>query len=147
MPRSLTPAEKREYQGVFPNLDVGAVVVTGEATSIYNGVPWTVGVTNRWLWHGPTIQQFDIFYRQFGYIRVGNGLIAAWGHSTSGMTHGAISGPARGPRWESKCGAGLRLQHGLDELVGSSYGRMSAFYGRSLSFAPLSAKTSKALRQ
>src|SRR5881394_972577 len=57
--------------------------------------------------------------------------IAAWGHSSSGMTHGCISGSGHGPRWESKCGADLRIQHGLNELVGSSYGRVLAFYRRS----------------
>jgi len=46
------------------------------------------------------------------------------------MTHGSISGPGHGPRWESKCGRDLRIQHGLDELVGSSYGRVLAFYRR-----------------
>jgi hypothetical protein len=44
------------------------------------------------------------------------------------MTHGCISGPGHGPRWESKCGAGLRIQHALAELVGSVYGRVVAFY-------------------
>lgn len=44
------------------------------------------------------------------------------------MTHGSISGPGHGPRWESKYGADLRIQHGLNELVGSSYGRVVAFY-------------------
>jgi hypothetical protein len=47
------------------------------------------------------------------------------------MTHGSITGPGHGPRWESKCGADLRIQHGLNELVGSSYGRVVAFYRRS----------------
>jgi hypothetical protein len=53
------------------------------------------------------------------------------------MTHGSISGPGHGSRWESKCGGDLRIQHGLGELVGSSYGRVVAFYrtGRALSAA------------
>src|SRR5712664_146165 len=69
--------------------------------------------------------------RGFGCVRSSDGPIAAWGHSTSNMTHGSISGPGHGPRWESKCGSDLRIQHGLDELVGSSYGRVVAFYRRS----------------
>jgi hypothetical protein len=44
------------------------------------------------------------------------------------MTHGSISGPGHGPRWESKCGSDLRIEHGLNELVGASYGRVVAFY-------------------
>ncbi len=33
---------------------------------------------------------------------------------------------------ESKCGTDLRIQHGLDELASSSYGRVLAFYRESL---------------
>jgi hypothetical protein len=51
------------------------------------------------------------------------------------MTHG--------PRWESKCGSDLRIQHGLGELEGSSYGRVLAFYARGLA---LSAPASKVLQ-
>ena len=67
-----------------------------------------------------------------GFFPVGDGPIAAWGQSISDMTHGCISGlRVHGPRWESKCGGDLRIQHGLNELVGSSYGRALAFYRRS----------------
>jgi hypothetical protein len=44
------------------------------------------------------------------------------------MTHGTISGSGHGPRWESKCGSDLRIQHGLGELADSSYGQVVAFY-------------------
>jgi hypothetical protein len=46
------------------------------------------------------------------------------------MTHGCISGPGHGPRWESKCGGDLRIQHALGEATGASYGRVVAFYTR-----------------
>lgn len=131
----MTPAEKQRFRGYFPSLNVDAAVVTGEATNVYNCISWTVNVTDRWLWPGATIQHFDTFYRGFGYSRAGNGPVAAWGHSTSNMTHGCISGPGHGPRWESKCGSDLRIQHGLNELVGASYGRVVAFYTRSLALA------------
>src|SRR5947199_6444803 len=49
----------------------------------------------------------------------------------SDMTHGCVSGPGHGPRWESKCGSNLRIQHGLHELIGSHYGRVVAFYRKS----------------
>jgi hypothetical protein len=52
------------------------------------------------------------------------------------MTHGSISGPGHGPRWESKCGGDLRVQHGLNELAGSTYGRVVAFYRRSRTLEP-----------
>lgn len=82
------------------------------------------------VWPGSSLANFDTFYHGFGLVRAGDGPGAAWGHSTTNMTHGSISGPGHGPRWESKCGQDLRIQHGLGELVGSSYGRVVAFYRR-----------------
>lgn len=127
----MTAAEKQRFRGYFPSLNVDQAVVTGGISTVYNCISWTVGVTDRWLWPGGSISDFDAFYRGFGFVRASDGPIAAWGHSTSNMTHGSISGPGHGPRWESKCGGDLRIQHGLNELVGSSYGRVVAFYRRS----------------
>jgi hypothetical protein len=134
MARSMNAAEKQRFHGFFPNLDVDRAIVTGEVSTVYNCISWTVGVTNRWLWPGNSLAEFDTFYRGFGFVRAGDGTIAAWGLSTSSMTHGSISGPGHGARWESKCGGDLRIQHGLSELVSSSYGHVVAFYrqGRNL---------------
>ncbi|HWB10879.1 MAG TPA: hypothetical protein VG826_16745 [Pirellulales bacterium] len=130
MARSMTTAEKQRFRGYFPSLDVNRAVVTGEVSTVYNCISWTVGVTNRWLWPGSSLANFDTFYRGFGFVRAGDGTIAAWGISSSNMTHGSVTGPGHGPRWESKCGSDLRIQHGLGELVSSSYGRVVAFYRR-----------------
>jgi hypothetical protein len=129
----MTPAEKKRFKAYFPSLDVNRAVVTGEMSTVYNCISWTVGVTNRWLWPGNILAQFDTFYLGFGLHRSGTGEVAAWGHSTSNMTHGCISGPGHGSRWESKCGNDLRIQHALAELTGASYGRVVAFYTRSRS--------------
>ena len=140
MARAMTPAEKQRFRGYFPNLNVNQAVVTDEAIPTYNCIAWTVGITNRWLWPGSSLAHFDTFYRGFGFVRLGNGPIAVWGHSRSGMTHGSISGLGHGPRWESKCGGDLRIQHGLNELTGSLYGRVLAFYSKSRTLsAPLTA--------
>jgi hypothetical protein len=130
MARPMTPQEKQQFQQYFPNLDVNAAVVTGEATTDYNCISWTVGVTNAWLWPGSTIQNFDAFYNQRGLWRTSSGPVAAWGDSFTAMTHGCISGPGHGPRWESKCGSLLRIEHGLNELVSPSYGHVVAYYSR-----------------
>jgi hypothetical protein len=98
MARPMTAAEKQRFRGYFPNLDVDRAVVTGAASTVYNCLSWTVGYTDRWLWPGGSINHFDTFYRGFGFIRATDGPIAAWGHSTSTMTHGCISGPGHGPR-------------------------------------------------
>jgi hypothetical protein len=132
MSRSMSPQEKADFRSYFPNLNVDTVVVTGEETPTYNCISWTVGVTDRWLWPGASISNFDTFYRGFGFVRASNGPIAAWGSSTSAMTHGCVSGPGHGPRWESKCGQSLRIQHGLSELEGATYGRVVSFYSRAL---------------
>ncbi len=131
MARQMTPAEKQRFRGYFPILEVNRAVVTGEVSTVYNCISWTVGVTNRWLWPGSSLANFDTFYRGFGFVRVGDGTIAAWGRSASDMTHGSVTGPGHGPRWESKCGGDLRIRHGLGELVSSSYGHVVAFYRRS----------------
>jgi hypothetical protein len=130
MARPMTPAEQQRFRGFFPNLNVAQAVVTDNASSAYNCIAWTVGITNRWIWPGGALAHFDTFYRGYGFARSSNGPIAAWGHSTSAMTHGSVSGPGHGPRWESKCGQDLRIQHGLNELVGGLYGRVLAFYSK-----------------
>ncbi len=148
MARSMTPAEKRNFRALFPSLNVDQAVVTGEGSIVYNCIAWTIGLTDRWLWPGGSISDFDVFYRGCGFVRAGDGAIAVWGHSTSTMTHGCVSGPNHGPRWESKCGASLRIQHGLTELVGSAYGRVVAFYRRSRALKPVfAASTGKHMKQ
>ena len=137
MPRPMTTAEKQRFRSYFPNLDVDQAVVTADASTVYNCISWTVGLTDRWLWPGSSIADFDTFYRGYGLVQAGDGPIAAWGHSTSSMTHGCVSGPGHGPRWESKCGGDLRFQHGLSELVGSTFGRVVAFYRRSPAIVPV----------
>ena len=131
MTRSMNDVEKARFRQYFPNMNVGTVSVSGETTSVYNCISWTVGVTDRWLWPGSSISDFDTFYRNWGFARTSNGPIAAWGFSTTNMTHGNVSGPGHGPRWESKCGQDLRIQHGLGEMEGGVYGRVLAFYSRS----------------
>ncbi len=128
MARLMTPSEKAQYLGWFPQLDVDAAVVTAENNPVYNCISWTVGVTTAWHWPGSTIQDFDTFYGGFGYVRRASGPIAAWGHDLQDMLHGSVSGSGHGPRWESKCGGLLRIQHGRDELTSGTYGHIVAYY-------------------
>ncbi len=127
MHRKMTGAEKERFKDYFPDLDLERAIVSGGPTSKYNCISWTVGVTTSWIWPGNDIKDFDRFYESHGYTRSSNGPIAIWGHGLSKITHGCISGPDHGPRWESKCGSDLRIQHGLNELVGDSYGRVVQF--------------------
>ncbi|MFH0893431.1 MAG: hypothetical protein V2A54_03255 [Bacteroidota bacterium] len=128
MSRIMTPVEKERFRGYFQNLNVDQALVSGESTKVYNCISWTVGVTTQWLWPGSNLTDFDTFYMRYGLTRAANGQVAAWGHASNNMTHGCISGIDHGPRWESKCGSDLKIQHDLNELTGNSYGRVIAFY-------------------
>ena len=151
MPRSLTPQEKQEAKQVWPRLDVEAVVVTDEKTRNYNCLAWTFGITTSWVWpwgsRNATKTEFDVLYRSKGFTPAGAGEIAAFGLNLGSMTHGSISGPGHGPRWESKCGAWLRIQHGLGELEGGAlYGNALGFYTHSASAGPTIASGRTALK-
>lgn len=135
MGRPMTGAEKTQFRAWFPLLDVNKAEVSGPATRVYNCIAWTVGVTGAWLWPGSTIGNFDTFYARYGFHRSSSGPIAAWGVSIGQMKHGCVSGPHHGPRWESKCGQSLRIEHGLNELVSGGYGRVLAFYSQTTSLA------------
>jgi len=133
--RPLTPNEKTQARQVWPRLNVDAVVVTDEATNRYNCLAWTLGITTSWVWpwgsRNATKSEFDALYRSYGFNPAGSGSIAGFGLNLNSMTHGSITGPGHGPRWESKCGAWLRIQHGLGELEGGSqYGNVLGFYAR-----------------
>jgi hypothetical protein len=133
MSRALTPQEKQQARQIWPRLNVDAVVVTDEQTRRYNCLAWTLGITTSWVWpwgsRNATKSEFDALYRSHGFNPAAAGEIAAFGLNLNSMTHGSISGPGHGPRWESKCGAWLRIQHGLGELEGGSfYGNVLGFY-------------------
>ena len=79
MSRPLTPAEQQRFKGYFPSLDVTRAGATDNATHVYNCIAWTVGITNAWIWPGPTLASFDAFYSRHGLHRAGNGPVAVWG--------------------------------------------------------------------
>ncbi|HEX7377308.1 MAG TPA: hypothetical protein VF278_09360 [Pirellulales bacterium] len=83
MPRQLDALERQRFKAFFPNLDVDRAVVTGEGSTVYNCIAWTVGMTHRWIWPGNALADFDAFYYRFGIVRSGDGNIAAWGLSAT----------------------------------------------------------------
>jgi hypothetical protein len=134
-PRPMTDDEKPNFKEYFPNLDVDKAVVSGPATPEYNCISWTVGETHQWFWPPsmyPGLKEedaFDKFYGSYGLHQAAQGEVARW-RNNEGLTHGCISGPEHGPRWESKCGQDLKIQHDLEELDGEIYGKPDAFYTR-----------------
>jgi len=135
-PRPMTEGEKKNFIVYFPALDVEMAVVSAPATDDYNCISWTVGETHQWFWPPsmyPTMDPeaaFDRFMGDYGFIPGPpgqEGEVAHWMDS-SGPTHGSIRGAGHGPRWESKCGQELRIQHDRDELQGEIYGKITRYY-------------------
>jgi hypothetical protein len=136
LPRALTALEQAQAKTYWPRMAVANVVVTDEPTEQYNCLAWTLGITTSWIWpwgsSSVTKSQFDALYRSYGFSPATAGPIAAFGLSQAAMQHGSISGPGHGPRWESKAGKWLRIQHGLAEMEGGTvYGDVRGFYSRS----------------
>lgn len=134
-PRPLTRDEKADWRQTFPAMDLDKVVATGPATQQYNCISWTVGETHAWFWppdmypgEAPE-QAFDLFYASYGLHPAPTGEVAVW-RNWDGLTHGCVSGPGHGPRWESKCGSDLRVQHGIKDLESDVYGRVDHYYSR-----------------
>ena len=135
MSRPLTPQEKVHARQVWPGMNADAVVVTDEATNRYNCLAWTLGITTSWVWpwggRNAMKTEFDAFYQNYGFSPAASGTIAAFGLDLNSMTHASITRPDHGPRWESKAGTWLRIQHGLGEMEGGSlYGNVLGFYRR-----------------
>jgi hypothetical protein len=59
MPRQMTAAEKQRFKAYFPGLDVNSAVVTGAPSTVYNCISWTLGFSDRWLWPGNSLADFD----------------------------------------------------------------------------------------
>jgi hypothetical protein len=136
LPRALTGPEQTQARSYWPRMAVANVVVTDEPTERYNCLAWTLGITTSWIWpwgsRPATKAEFDALYRSYGFSPATAGPIAAFGLSQVAMQHGSISGPGHGPRWESKAGNWLRIQHGLAEMEGGTvYGDVRGFYSRS----------------
>ncbi|MDQ7822207.1 MAG: hypothetical protein RDV48_05370 [Candidatus Eremiobacteraeota bacterium] len=133
LPRPMTEEEKASFREYFPKLDVERAVVSAEATPEYNCISWTVGETHQWFWPPqmyPALtpdKAFDIFYGGYGLVPAEQGTVAHWVND-EGPTHGSISGPDHGPRWESKCGQDLQIQHDRDELDSDVYGKIAKYY-------------------
>ncbi|MCD4785100.1 MAG: hypothetical protein K8T10_14895 [Candidatus Eremiobacteraeota bacterium] len=135
LPRPMTESEKMTFERYFPKLDVDKAVVSGEASHKYNCISWTVGETEQWFWPPEMYpdqserEAFDSFYASYGLKPNDKGEVARW-KNNEGLTHGSISGEGHGPRWESKCGSLVRIQHERDELESTTYGWIDGYYAK-----------------
>lgn len=122
VPRDPTDAEWIDLVDDFPHLVRDNVVVTGEATYLYNCISWSLGITNRWINPPQPLSNFEALYALHGYVPAHGApaLVDGW-RSYGEMTHGSRVS-ARVGLWESKLGASLRITHARDGLRGELYG-------------------------
>lgn len=141
--RPLTFQEKVEFKASFPKLNVNKATVTADATPKYNCISWTTGNTESWDWP-PSMypdlaprEAFDKYYSTRGFTKITTEQaaatpktqeMAAYWEDPKGPTHGSISGPSHGNRWESKCGQAARITHEQNELVSNVYGEIKGFW-------------------
>jgi hypothetical protein len=134
----LSKTERRSFPRLGTNFEVLA-----PRTKVYNCIAWSIGVTNRWVWPGPTISAFDQLYGMHGYKRLstndysvqpGVQKIVLYAHVYKNgrikCTHGARQLPDG--TWTSKLGKLPLIRHKNPQaLNGPSYGRPIAVYVKS----------------
>lgn len=108
----------------------------------YNCIAWSLGITDRWVWPGKTVREFDELYGKYGYKRAetrnlkheaGVAKVALYGKlddtGNVSATHAARQ-EADGT-WTSKLGGEARIRHLTpDAVAGPAYGDPIAVYVR-----------------
>lgn len=133
----------------FPHLKEDDAIQSSPATSQYNCISWSGGITSSWEWPPyetssynsiDPLTAFDNFYDSRGLTRVGatadNGVVALWAnvdaYGNREYTHASIrngaDGNVHGYDWESKAGANVRLFHPRNALNGPLYGQIVEYY-------------------
>jgi hypothetical protein len=134
----LSNKERRSFPRLGANFEVLA-----PRTKVYNCIAWSIGVTNRWVWPGPTLSAFDQLYGMYGYKRLptkdyhvepGVQKIVLYARVFKNgrikCTHGARQ--LSDGTWTSKLGKLPLIRHKTPEaLNGPSYGRPIAVYVKS----------------
>ncbi|HEX3046297.1 MAG TPA: hypothetical protein VHY08_16185 [Bacillota bacterium] len=140
----------------FPNLQAIDSIKSENATSAYNCISWSGGITDTWInpdfslrygglspwYNADNIIAFDNYYgnnppRYSGattYVYTPNSsesVIDVWADSYS-YTHGSVRRPAHnlphGYDWESKLGSSQRIFHPREALSGPGYGNIVRYY-------------------
>src|SRR5262249_35669396 len=73
--KTLMPEERRildtQERGAFPNLLSNYEVLDHSTKHYsYNCIAWSIGITDRWVWPGAKMSDFDRLYGSHGYERV-----------------------------------------------------------------------------
>ncbi len=131
-------------ESIFSRLHSGNYRITSPKDSVYNCIAWAVGDTTQWWWPDPpgqeywpagvpreeTVPAFLAAFATLGFepgaseeLEAGVEKIALFVNATGMPTHAArqlLSG-----RWTSKLGRGEDIEHDLQDLTGTMYGRVA----------------------
>jgi hypothetical protein len=139
-------------EGLFPGLRDSGYVVTSPEEIRYNCVAWAAGDEQQWWWPGEdsywpegvareeTIAAFLAAFGELGFVSCEDHLleegyekIAIYATPDGVPTHVARQLPSG--LWSSKLGQLQDIQHHLEDLAGSLYGRCTHFLKRERSTA------------
>jgi hypothetical protein len=129
----------------FPRLLTNFEVLATPAPKSYNCIAWSLGITDKWVWPGTTIADFDKLNAKHGYrrlatvdlsLKAGQQKIALYATRKSDgtvvCTHQALQ--AADGTWTSKLGELPLIKHmTADAVGGGSYGEVVAVYVRAAS--------------
>jgi hypothetical protein len=138
------PTQRREIDAMraqgFPHLGKNYEVVK-PASSTYNCIAWSLGVTSEWIWPGTSPELFDRLNARHGFRKMskldfhfqpGVEKIVLYGKTVNGRTvatHQARQMPDG--TWTSKLGKMAVIRHtSPDSLDGPDYGHPLAVYAR-----------------
>lgn len=132
-----SPAQQAAFPRLGSNYEVLAL-----GTPKYNCISWSLGVTNKWIWPGKTVADFDRLYTSYGYKRAprrsysrqtGLDKVVLYGKVQKDgkveVTHAARQFPDGS--WSSKLGKNPLIRHMQPvDVAGPSYGVPIAVYTR-----------------
>ncbi|NOR48353.1 MAG: hypothetical protein GQ533_09985 [Methanosarcinaceae archaeon] len=153
--------DNSDITSFFPNLKADDAIKSAPASSAYNCISWSGGITNAWHWppspsspwyDSNPLTAFDKYYgnnpsRYSGawtYTRSGatesNSVVDLWANS-DGYTHGSVRKPGNdhphGYDWESKPGGLMRTLHPRHALSGDDYGNVDKYYKQTGTYASM----------
>jgi hypothetical protein len=137
-------------EGFFPGLAQGGYTLTSPADRVYNCIAWAAGVQNEWWWPDPmgvspwpagvrreeTVAAFIEAFESLGFIPCPSdapetGFEKTALYALAGAPKHAARQLPNG-RWTSKLGELEDVEHALEGLVGSWYGKVVQIMRRSL---------------